>query len=87
MRERSIDTNLRTIKQLQGELESLGIRTSDTVMVHASLRSVGPVENRGQGLTSALLRVLGSEGTLMAYAVIRVPVMPITERVHFVSSR
>lgn len=68
MRETSINTNQATITQLQGQLQALGIRTADTLMVHASLRSVGPVEERGQGVISALLGVLGSEGTLMAYA-------------------
>lgn len=68
MRQRSIDTNQITIKQLQTELESLGIRAGDTLMVHASVRSVGPVEERGQGVLTALLGALGPEGTLMAYA-------------------
>jgi len=57
-----------TIKQLQTELQSLGIHVGDTIMVHASVRSVGPVEERGQGVLAALLGVLGPEGTLMAYA-------------------
>jgi aminoglycoside 3-N-acetyltransferase len=67
MRQRSIDTNQITIKQLQTELQSLGIRAGDALMVHASVRSVGPVEERGQGVLSALLDVLGPEGSLMAY--------------------
>ncbi len=36
-------------------------------MVHASLRSVGPVEDRAEGLVSTLLSVLGHRGTLLAY--------------------
>ena len=68
MHEKFVDTTPRTIKQLQSELRGLGVSTGDTLMVHASLRGVGPVEDRGQGLISALLGVLGSEGTLMAYA-------------------
>ncbi len=36
-------------------------------MVHASLRSVGPVEDRAAGVVSALLTVLGTEGTLLVY--------------------
>lgn len=67
-RETMSNTNQATISQLQGQLQALGIRAADTLMVHASLRSVGPVEDRGQGVVSALLGVLGSEGTLMAYA-------------------
>ena len=68
MRETLINTDQATISQLQGQLQALGIRSADTLMVHASLRSVGPVEDRGQGVISALLGVLGCEGTLMAYA-------------------
>ena len=68
MRQSSIDTNQITIKQLQTELQSLGIHAGDTLVVHASIRSVGPVEERGQGVLTALLGVLGPEGTLMAYA-------------------
>ncbi len=37
-------------------------------MVHASLRSIGSIEGRGEGLISALLGALGAHGTLMAYA-------------------
>jgi len=68
MRESLINTNQITSAQLQRELKDLGICAGDTLMVHASLRSVGPVEERGQGVLSALLGVLGPEGTLMAYA-------------------
>ena len=68
MHEKFVDTTPRTIKQLQSELRGLGVSTGDTLMVHASLRGVGPVEDRGQGLISELLGVLGPEGTLMAYA-------------------
>lgn len=68
MRETLLNTDQATIRQLEGQLQALGIRAADTLMVHASLRSVGPVEDRGQGVVSALLGILGSEGTLMAYA-------------------
>ena len=68
MRESLINTNQIASTQLQRELKDLGICAGDTLMVHASLRSVGSVEERGQGVLSALLGVLGPEGTLMAYA-------------------
>jgi aminoglycoside 3-N-acetyltransferase len=68
MPQRSIATNQTPIKQLQADLQSLGIHAGDTLMVHASIRSVGPVEERGQGILAALLGVLGPEGTLIAYA-------------------
>jgi aminoglycoside N3'-acetyltransferase len=37
----------------------------DTVMVHASLRRLGPVEGGAEGVIAALDRAVGSEGTLL----------------------
>jgi aminoglycoside N3'-acetyltransferase len=73
MRQRSIDTNQTPIKQLEADLQSLGIHAGDTLMVHASVRSVGPVEERGQGVLAALLGVLGLEGTLK---ITSAPILP-----------
>jgi aminoglycoside 3-N-acetyltransferase len=53
--------------ELEKNLRSLGLGAGDTVMVHASLRSVGPVEGRAEGLVRTLLSVLGEPGTLLAY--------------------
>lgn len=36
-------------------------------MVHASLRAVGPVENRAAGLVQSLIDAIGPEGALLAY--------------------
>jgi aminoglycoside 3-N-acetyltransferase len=68
MHENVLSTKPVTSHQLQRDLLSLGIMPGDTVMVHASLRSVGSIEGRGEGLVSALLGVLGSGGSLLAYA-------------------
>ena len=56
-----------SIKQLKQDIQSIGVCAEDSLMVHASLRSVGPVEGRAEGLVRALLSVLGEGGTLVAY--------------------
>ena len=53
--------------ELERNLRSIGLCAGDTLMVHASLRSVGPVEGRVDGLIQTFLSVLGDQGTLLAY--------------------
>jgi len=53
--------------ELDKSLQQIGLHPGDTVMIHASLRSVGPVEGRAGGIIETLLAVLGDQGTLMAY--------------------
>lgn len=48
-------------------LHALGLRHGDRVMVHASLRAVGPVEGGPEAVLEALLSAIGPKGTLMAY--------------------
>ena len=57
-----------TIASLEAQLSNIGIQQSDIVMIDASLRKVGPVENRGDGLIHALINTVEPSGTLMAYA-------------------
>lgn len=52
---------------LVGALRGLGIGEGETVMVHASLRALGPVEGGPAGVARALVDAIGAEGTLMAY--------------------
>jgi aminoglycoside 3-N-acetyltransferase len=56
-----------TRDQLQQDLRAIGLRHGDTVLVHAALRSVGPLLNGPDALIDALRTVLGDTGTLMAY--------------------
>ena len=56
-----------SLTQLAHDLRTIGIYPGDAIMVHASLRAVGPVEERAEGVVSALLSVLGDQGTLLAY--------------------
>lgn len=55
----------RTPAELAGDLARLGVRRGDALMVHASLRALGPVEGRGAGVIAALDAAVGPEGTLL----------------------
>jgi aminoglycoside 3-N-acetyltransferase len=68
-----------SVAQLARDLRRIGLCPGDTLMVHASLRAVGPVEGRAEGLVRALLSVLGDRGTLLAY----VDFAPTTETLYF----
>ncbi|MEV5738881.1 AAC(3) family N-acetyltransferase [Microbispora rosea] len=46
-------------------LRLLGLRSGQTVLVHASLRSIGTIDGGVATLTDALMCVLGAEGTLV----------------------
>jgi aminoglycoside 3-N-acetyltransferase len=56
-----------TRSSLKADLAQLGLATGAVVMVHASLRSVGPVVGGANVIVQALLDVIGVSGTLMAY--------------------
>ena len=51
-------------RQLIGELERAGLSAGDHVLVHSSLRKVGPIDGGADILLDALLEVVGSTGTL-----------------------
>lgn len=57
-----------SIEELANGFRRLGIRASDTVMLHASVRAVGEVAGGPDQIHLALKSVLTSEGTLMMYA-------------------
>lgn len=56
-----------TRASLTHELRRLGIPAGAIVMVHSSLRALGPVVGGAHTVAQALLDVLGPEGTLVAY--------------------
>lgn len=56
-----------TAAALADDLAGLGLAAGDAVMVHASLRAVGPVLGGADGVIDALRRVVGPEGTILAY--------------------
>lgn len=50
---------------LGGQLEALGIGQCGLLMLHASLRKIGPVEGGAEGLLDVLMECLGPGGTLI----------------------
>lgn len=55
---------MRTIIQLQKEIQELNIKPTDTVIIHTSLRALGEVEKGAEGLIQAFMEYL-SEGLLL----------------------
>jgi aminoglycoside N3'-acetyltransferase len=54
-----------TVQQLCADLRRLGVGSADVVMVHASMRAIGEVEGRAQGVVSALDQAVGPDGTVL----------------------
>ena len=54
-----------TREQLVEDLRRLGVNPGDFLMVHASLRKIGPVEGGVSGVLDALDAAVGPDGTLM----------------------
>ena len=57
-----------TRSSLARDLVSLGLKTRDLVMLHASVRAIGWVVGGPDTVIRAILDVIGPEGTLMMYA-------------------
>ena len=51
--------------QLVSQLKAIGICQGDILLVHSSLRAVGPVEGGAASVLAALREAIGSEGTLL----------------------
>ena len=47
------------------DLQNLGLKKGDTVVVHSSLKSMGNVEGGADTVIDALIEVVGEEGTVM----------------------
>lgn len=56
---------MRPPKHLLDDLRAIGVRPGDTLMVHASLRAIGPVVGAAEGVLDALDGAVGPEGTLL----------------------
>ena len=54
-----------TADRLSREISALGVAPGDVVMVHVSLRAIGPLENGAAGLLEALRISVGHQGTLL----------------------
>lgn len=53
--------------QLLRNLQELGVRQGDLLMVHAGIRSVGPIIGGVNVLIQALFEAIGPDGTIAAY--------------------
>lgn len=60
-----MQTDPQSVDQLVADLRRLGVAAGDLLMVHASLRAVGPVERGAAGVIEAIERAIGPEGTLV----------------------
>jgi aminoglycoside 3-N-acetyltransferase len=56
-----------TADALAADLAGLGLAAGDAVMVHASLRAVGPVLGGADGVITALRRLVGPQGCILSY--------------------
>ncbi|GAC1320465.1 MAG: aminoglycoside 3-N-acetyltransferase [Chloroflexota bacterium] len=54
-----------SVAHVAQDLRRLGVAEGDVVMVHASLRAVGPVAGRAAGVSAALDEAVGSTGTVV----------------------
>ena len=54
-----------TGEQIQEQLMQMGVPRDRVVLVHSSLRAVGEVEGRGEGLLEALIAHCTAEGGLL----------------------
>jgi aminoglycoside 3-N-acetyltransferase len=59
---------MHTRRSLMEQLRALGIAPGDTVMVHASVRAVGPVAGGPDQIHLAIKDAIGENGTLLMYA-------------------
>jgi aminoglycoside 3-N-acetyltransferase len=54
-----------SIRNLQKDMEELGIQSGDTILMHSSFRSLGGIEDGADGLFRGFFDLLGSRGTLV----------------------
>jgi len=54
-----------SVEDVTGDLRRLGVEADDLLMVHASLRAVGPVDGGADGVIDALEAAVGPDGTLL----------------------
>ncbi len=52
-------------QQINADLRALGVRPGDVLMVHASLRAMGPVEGGAAGVLDAIQEAIGPGGTML----------------------
>jgi aminoglycoside 3-N-acetyltransferase len=56
---------MRSQSDIEGDLRAIGLRRGDSVIVHSSFKSIGPVEGGPRAIIDALAQVLLPEGALL----------------------
>ena len=59
-----MDGEPRAVAELTHDLLRLGVRPGDLLMVHASLRAIGPVTGGASGVIDAIAAAIGPSGTM-----------------------
>ena len=54
----------RSVEDITADLRRMGVADGDLLMVHASLRAIGPVDDGADGVIDALEAAVGADGTL-----------------------
>lgn len=58
-------SRLHSVDELVTQLRALGVAAGDVVMIHTSMRRIGPVEGGAAGVIAALRTAVGDRGTLL----------------------
>jgi len=66
-----VSTAPRAPAAIAGDLAALGVGPGDLVMVHASLRAIGPVEGGADGVLDAIHSAVGARGTILVNTGVR----------------
>ena len=54
-----------SVEDLKNDLSSAGIVAGDTVLIHSSMKKIGNVENRADGVFSSLMQTVTKKGLLL----------------------
>ena len=60
-----MDAAPRSVEDITADLRRMGVADGDLLMVHASLRAIGPVDGGADGVLDALEAAVGVDGTLL----------------------
>jgi aminoglycoside N3'-acetyltransferase len=61
----AVELPQQSVEEITADLRRLGVTEGDALMVHASLRAIGPVAGGADGVLDALEAAVGAEGTLL----------------------
>ena len=56
---------MNSIQKIKHDLTQIGVCSGDLVMVHASLKKVGPIDGGANSIIQSILETIGSTGTML----------------------